>query len=186
MGYGATFYLAFLACFLFFCSIHLLITPLPLYIEKIGGGPADVGLAGATFAIVSLIIRPYVGRLVDTRGRKMTLLIGAAIFTIGPLSYVATGSLPAFQVARMFHGIGIAAFTSAYYTLVADVTPPSRWGAAMGLAGVAPSLSMMIASPLGRSLLEHTSFNLVFVLAGATGCCSRADAQGGHASGGGT
>jgi len=171
-GYSPTFYLAFLSCFLFFASIHLLITPLPLYIEAIGGGPADVGLAGTTFAIMALIIRPYIGRLVDTRGRKITLLIGTAIFTIGPLSYIATGSLPAFQVARMFHGIGIAAFTSGYYTLVADVTPPSRWGAAMGLAGVAPSLSMIIATPLGTGLLAHTSFNLVFALAGLTGLAS--------------
>jgi MFS family permease len=168
-GYGPTFYLGFLSCFLFFFSIHLLITPLPLYIEEIGGGPADVGLAGTTFAVVALIIRPYMGRLVDTRGRKIALLIGTAIFTVGPLSYIATGSLPVFQVARMFHGIGIAAFTSAYYTLIADVTPPSRWGAALGLAGIAPSLSMIIASPLGTSLLEHTSFGFVFALAGVTG-----------------
>jgi MFS family permease len=168
-GYGPTFYLAFLSCFLFFSSMHLLITPLPLYIEQMGGSPADVGLAGATFALVALIIRPYMGRLVDTRGRKIALLIGAAIFTIGPLSYIATGSLPVFQVARMFHGIGIAAFTSGYYTLIADVTPPSRWGAALGLAGIAPSLSMIIASPLGTGLLAHTSYTLVFALAGATG-----------------
>ena len=172
MGYGPTFYLAFLSCFLFFSSMHLLITPLPLYIEEIGGSPADVGLAGTTFAIVALIIRPYMGRLVDTRGRKIALLIGTAIFTIGPLSYIATDSLPVFQAARMFHGIGIAAFTSAYYTLIADVTPPSRWGAAMGLAGIAPSLSMIIASPLGTSLLAHTSFTLVFALAGAMGLAS--------------
>jgi MFS family permease len=168
-GYGPTFYLAFLSCFLFFSSMHLLITPLPLYIEQMGGSPADVGLAGATFALVALIIRPYMGRLVDTRGRKIALLIGTAIFTIGPLSYIATGSLPVFQVARMFHGIGIAAFTSGYYTLIADVTPPSRWGAALGLAGIAPSLSMIIASPLGTGLLAHTSYTLVFALAGATG-----------------
>jgi len=172
MGYGPTFYLAFVACVLFFSSIHLLITPLPLYIEEIGGGPADVGVAGTTFAIAALILRPYMGRLVDTRGRKIALLIGTAIFTIGPLSYIATGSLPVFQVARMFHGIGIAAFTSAYYTLIADVTPPSRWGAALGLAGIAPSLSMIIASPLGTSLLEHTSFAVVFALAGVTGLAS--------------
>jgi len=171
-GYSPAFYLAFLSCLLFFSSIHLLITPLPLYIDAMGGGPADVGLAGTTFAIMALIIRPYIGRLVDTRGRKITMLIGTAIFAIGPLSYIATSSLPAFQVARMFHGIGIAAFTSGYYTLVADVTPPSRWGAAMGLAGIAPSLSMIIATPLGTSLLAHTSFNLVFALAGLIGLAS--------------
>jgi MFS family permease len=171
-GYGPTFYLGFLSCLLFFSSMHLLITPLPLYIESIGGGPTDVGLAGATFALVALIIRPYVGRLVDTKGRKIALLIGAAIYTIGPLLYLFTDSLALFQAARMFHGIGIAAFTSAYYALIADVTPPSRWGEALGLAGSAPFLSMIIASPLGTGLLEHTSFDIVFILAAVLGLAS--------------
>jgi MFS family permease len=165
-GYSPTFYLAFLASLLFFSSLHLLITPLPMYIEALGGGPVQVGLAGTSFAIAALVLRPYMGRLVDTQGRKRALLIGAAIFTIGPLSYTVATSLPAFQVARMFHGIGISAFTSAYYVLIADVTPPSRWGSALGLAGIAPSVSMIIASPMGTLLLEHTSYTLVFIVAG--------------------
>jgi MFS family permease len=172
LGYGPTFYLGFVSCLFFFSSMHLLITPLPLYIESIGGGPADVGLAGATFAIVALIVRPYVGRLVDREGRKIGLLIGTAVFAVGPLLYLAAGSLALFQAARMFHGIGIAAFTTAYFALVADVTPPSRWGEAFGLAGSAPFLSMMIASPVGTTLLQHTSFHLVFALAAVLGLAS--------------
>jgi MFS family permease len=172
LGYGPTFYLGFVSCLFFFSSMHLLITPLPLYIESIGGGPADVGLAGATFAIVALIVRPYVGRLVDREGRKIGLLIGTAVFAVGPLLYLAAGSLALFQAARMFHGIGIAAFTTAYFALVADVTPPSRWGEAFGLAGSAPFVSMMIASPVGTSLLQHTSFHLVFALAAVLGLAS--------------
>jgi len=163
-GHGPTFYLAFLASFLFFSSYHLLITPLPLFVESMGGSATDVGLAGTTFAIAALVTRPYMGRLVDTRGRKAALLLGAAVFTLGPLAYVLVGSLLTFQVARMFHGIGMSAFTSAYLTLVADVTPPSRWGSALGLAGVAPSLSIILATPLGTVLLDHTSFTVVFLV----------------------
>ena len=35
-GYSLTFCLAFIATFLFFSSMQLLITPLPLYIQEIG------------------------------------------------------------------------------------------------------------------------------------------------------
>jgi MFS family permease len=163
--YSPTFYLAFLACFLFFSSLNLLITPLPIYIEKIGGGPIEVGLAGTTFAISAIVLRPLMGRLIDARGSKLALIIGGVIFTIGPLSYILATTLPVFHLARAFHGIGIAAFTAAYYVLVADITPPTRWGEALGLAGIAPSFSMILATPAGTVLLEHTSHRLVFVLA---------------------
>jgi MFS family permease len=171
-GYSPTFYLAFLSCLLFFSSAHLLITPLPLYIQSLGGGATQVGLAQMTFAVSSLVLRPYVGRLVDTRGRKLVLLIGTAIFTLGPLCYTQTTTIPALHLARMFHGIGIAAFTTAYATLVADVTPPSRWGAALGLSGIAPPLAIVLASPAGTSLLAHTSFRVVFLVSSLTALAS--------------
>jgi MFS family permease len=167
-GYSPTFYLAFLACFLFFSSAHLLITPLPLYIQELGGSAAQVGLAQTAFAISAIVLRPYIGRLVDLRGRKPALLVGMAIFALGPLCYTQVSTIPSLQVARMFHGIGIAAFTSGYYTLIADVTPPSRWGAALGLGGIAPFLAMIPASPAGASLLQHSGFTVVFLTAGLT------------------
>jgi MFS family permease len=171
-GYSPTFYLAFLSCFLFFSSLHLLITPLPTYIEALGGGPVQVGLAGTSFAISALILRPFMGRLADTRGRKISLLIGTAVFTVGPLCYAVTTTLPAFDLARAFHGIGIAAFSTAYFALIADVTPPARWGEALGLAGIAASLSVVFASPVGTALLEHTSHRLVFLASSLTALAS--------------
>lgn len=166
--YPLTFYLAFLANFLFFSSMHLLITPLPLYIEELGGGPQEVGLAMGSFAITAIITRPYMGHLVDTWGRKPTLLVGAVMFILGPLSYTLAHSVSLLLLARMFHGIVIAAFTTAYYALIADVTPPSRWGEALGVAGVAPSASLILASPLGTSLTGRVSFPLIFVCAALT------------------
>jgi MFS family permease len=168
-GYSPSFYLAFLACFLFFSSVHLIITPLPLYIQQMGGGATQVGLAQTSFAISSLIVRPYMGRLTDTRGRKPALLLGATVFVLAPLCYTQVRTLPALHLARLFHGIGIAAFTTAFYTLLADITPPSRWGAAMGLGGIAPSFAMVLASPAGTTLLQHTSFTVVFLAASLIG-----------------
>lgn len=171
-GYSPTFYLAFLSNFLFFSSIHLLIIPLPLYIEHIGGGATEVGLAMASFALAAIVARPYMGRLADTWGRKPILLIGASAFVLGPLSYILARSVPALLVARMFHGVGIAAFTTAYFALIADVTPRPQWGEAIGLAGIAPSVSMILASPLGTGLIERVSFPFLFVCASLTALCS--------------
>ncbi len=98
-GYPVSFYLAFLAAFLFFSSMHLLIAPLPLYIEQIGGGPAAVGLATGSFSIAAIISRPYMGRLVDTWGRKPTIVLGALMFVIAPLAYILARSVPLLLIA---------------------------------------------------------------------------------------
>jgi len=173
-GYPLDFYLAFLANFLFFSSMHLLITPLPLYIQELGGGAPQVGLAMTSFALAAIVTRPYMGRLVDSWGRKPVMLIGSTLFVLGPLSYTLAHSVPALLAARMFHGVGIAAFTTAYFALVVDVTPRSRWGEALGVAGTAPSVSMILASPVGTTLTHRLSFPAIFVAAGLTALLSLA------------
>jgi MFS family permease len=167
-GYSVAFYVAFLSSFLLSSSSSLLITPLPLFVEQLRGGPAEVGLAGTVLALSSIAFRPYMGRLADTRGRKATLLIGTGMSVLAPLGYAASPSIPVFLAARALQGIGIAAYTSAFGAFIADVTPPSRWGEALGLAGTAMALSTMIAAPIGGGLMAHLTLRVIFLIAALT------------------
>ena len=167
-GYSLSFYLALLSSFLFFSSAYFLITPVPLYIEHLGGGPAEVGLSSTVLAVSAIALRPYMGRLSDTRGRRVTLLIGTGMFILAPLGYAVSHSIPLFLVARGLQGVGVAAYTSAYGAFIADMTPQPRWGEALGLAGIAPALSIMIASPIGFSLVGLVTFRAIFLIAAVT------------------
>jgi predicted MFS family arabinose efflux permease len=158
--------------FLFFFSMHLLITPLPLYVKEVGGGDREIGLVMGMFALTAVLSRPLVGRLVDTWGRKPVMMIGSAIFILGPLFYTLARSVSLLLLARMFHGMGIAAFTTAYSTLVADLVLPPRRGEALGLAGVAPPLSIMLASPLGGALLPRLDFSFLFIISAVVAALS--------------
>jgi len=173
-GFSLTFYLAFVSSFLVFSSTNILITPLPLYIESIGGGPVEVGLSSTAFALAALALRPFMGRLTDTRGRKITMLIGAVLFVLAPVAYAVSRSTAVLLIARVLPGMGIAAYTTAFGALVADVTPQERWGEALSIAGMAPALSIMLGSPIGAALLDHTSFQTVFLLSGAMAAASLA------------
>jgi len=158
--------------FLFFFSMHLLTTPLPLYVKEVGGAPSHIGAVIGMFALTAVLSRPLVGRLVDRWGRKPVMLMGSAIFILGPLFYTLARSLPSLFLARMFHGVGIAAFTTAYSTLVADLVPPPRRGEALGLAGAAPHLSIMLAPPLGDALLPRLDFSLLFLVSAVVAALS--------------
>lgn len=150
--------------FLFFVSMHLLAIPLPLYVERVGGGPPQVGLVMGTFAAAAILARPYVGRLVDRLGGKPSLLFGSLIFTIGPLLYMVSRSVPALLVARFLHGFSISATSTAFIVIITALAPPGRRGEAIGLSAAAMPVALMIAPAIGASLLESWGFVPLFIL----------------------
>lgn len=171
-SYPLSFYLIMASTFLFFFSLHLLITPLPLYIKEVGGQPAQIGLVMGANALTAVLSRPLVGRLVDRWGRKPVMIVGSAIFIAVPLLYALARSISSLFLARIFHGMGIAAFTTAYATLASELVPPPRRGEALGLVGVAAPLSIMLAPPLGGALLPRLDFSLLFCLASSAAALS--------------
>ncbi len=150
--------------FLLFASMHLLMVPLPLYVERVGGDPSQVGLVMGIFAVAAILARPHVGRLVDRLGGKPSLLLGSLIFTIGPLLYTVSHSVPALLVARFLHGFGISATSTAYIIIIAALAPAGRRGEAIGLSAAAMPVALMTAPAIGASLLKSKGFVTIFVL----------------------
>jgi MFS family permease len=147
--YPASFYLVLAANFFFFASFQWTFVTLPGYIQAIGGYAAQIGLAYGLSTFSAVLLRPGVGRLVDRWGRKQALLVGAALFTLEPILYTLTSSVWPFLAVRLLRGLGIAAFTTAYTALVADLAPPDRRGEALGLSGVTNNVGLLFAPALG-------------------------------------
>jgi MFS family permease len=160
--YPSSFYLAIAANLFFFAGFQWIFATLPGYVQEIGGDAAQIGLAFGLFSLSAVAARPAVGWLVDRWGRKPVLLLGATIFALAPALYALTRSPGSFQIVRVFHGIGIAAFTTAYTTFVADLAPPARRGEAIGLSGVTNNLGMLFAPALGVYVAATWGYALHF------------------------
>ena len=159
------FYLAVAANFFFFASFHWSYATLPGFVQHIGGDLVQVGLATGIFALSAVAARPVAGRLVDRWGRKPLLLAGALFFALAPACYALAGSVWPFMAVRLVHGIGIAAFTTAYTVLVADLAPPARRGAAIGLAGLTSNLGLFFMPVLGSMALARWGYAVHFLAA---------------------
>jgi len=165
--YPPSFYLAIAANFFFFAGFQWTFATLPGYIQELGGDATSIGLAFGLFSLSAVAVRPAVGWLVDHWGRKPVLLVGAAIFCLSPALYALTDSLWVFQVERVLHGVGIAAFTTAYTTLVGDLAPPARRGEAIGLSGVTNNLALLFMPVLGVYVVGAWGYAAHFWLAAA-------------------
>lgn len=170
--YRPSFYLAILANLFFFTGFQWTFVTLPGYVLAIGGDAAAIGLAFGLFSLSAVLARPGVGWLVDRWGRKPVMLLGALIFALAPILYVYTPQIGPFLIVRVFHGLGIAAFTTAYTALVADLALGGRQGEAIGLSGITNNLGMLFAPALGLTVVNTWGYPAHFWLAAALSAVS--------------
>ena len=171
--YTRQFLLLMAATFAFFASMYLLLASLPLYVvDVLGGDDLAVGLVTGAFAITAVLVRPVVGRLVDTWGRRPVLLLGGVVFGLLPLGYILARSIPALLALRLVHGLGIAAFTTAATTLVADLAAPEQRGQAMSVFGVASLTAMALGPSVGAEVMKAWGFEALFLTAAGLGLAS--------------
>jgi MFS family permease len=154
----------FLTALLFWTSITLLVPTLPAYIADIGGDKKDIGFVMGAFAIGLVVTRARLGKLSDQRGRKLVLRIGALVAAIAPLGYLAARTIPLLFVTRAFHGISMAAFTTAYSALVVDLSPFQYRGELIGYMSLAVPIGMAFGPALGSFLQESRGYETLFLV----------------------
>jgi MFS family permease len=156
----------------FFASFQWIYVTLPGYIQEIGGNAAQIGLAFGLATLSAIAVRPFLGSLADRWGRKVVLLIGAAIFCLVSALYTLADSIWPLLAVRLLLGVGIAAFTTAYTALVADLAPVARRGEAVGLSGVTNNLGMLFAPALGAAVQARWGYATHFWAAAAIAALS--------------
>ncbi len=152
----------FVALFVSICN-NMLNTALPLYIQDIGGDKSTAGMVMGVFTIAALVCRPLFGNLVDTKGRKIVLIVGISIFAISGLGLGMVTSILLILVLRAIQGIGISGFSTSSGTVVADVLPPKRLTEGVGLFGVSYNISTAIGPSIALVLISSFGYLSVFI-----------------------
>jgi MFS family permease len=159
----------FTAGLLFWSSMSSLLPTLPLYIDDVGASKQEIGIVMGSFAIGLLLSRPTLGRLADERGRKIVLLIGTIVAAIAPFGYLATQSIGLLILVRIFHGISVAAFTTGYSALIADLAPAETRGEIIGYMTLATPLGLAIGPALGGYLEATSGYGILFLFSAELG-----------------
>ncbi|MEB3219176.1 MAG: MFS transporter [Nostocales cyanobacterium 94392] len=160
----------FAAGLLFWASLASLLPTLPLYIEDIGATKQQIGVVMGSFAIGLLTLRPFLGQIADQRGRKIVLIIGILSAAIAPIGYNFVESIPLLMVIRAFHGISIAAFSTGFLALVADIAPVENRGELIGYMSLVNPLGLAIGPALGGYLMEAAGYTSLFILSAVLAC----------------
>ena len=159
----------FTAGLLFWSSLTALLPTLPLYVEELGASEQQIGFVMGCFAIGLLLFRSVLGRLADEHSRIIVLIIGMSVVASAPLGYLVVKSIPLLMVIRAFHGISLAAFTTGYSALVADIAPPHKRGEVIGYMSLVNPLGLAIGPALGGFLQAYAGYTPLFLLSSGLG-----------------
>ena len=150
-------------------SLYLFSAALPLYLFRFRGySLGQVGVLVGLASVVQIIGTLAAGPLVDRRGARLAMRLGAACYVVAAVLFLTSAGLPAIVLARVLHGIGIALVLPAVFSVVPALVIGRFQGTALGAVGAVNNVALAVSPPLGLLLLAHSSAAL-FLTALATG-----------------
>ena len=163
------FLLVTFSTFAYFLTVGAILPILPRYVEgPLGEGSVAVGLATGAFALTAVMLRPFIGRVSDRRGRAVLIIAGGLSVGLSVAAYSATSSLVPLIILRLVTGLGEAAFYVGVASVVNDLAPEARRGEALSYFSLALFGGLALGPVVGESLLEATGFHSVWLAAGAS------------------
>ena len=136
-------------------SFYLFSAALPLYLNRFRGYslPA-VGVLIGLASVVQVLATLFTGPLVDRRGARLAIRLGAASYLLASVLFLTSSWLPAMVLARVLQGIGIALVLPSVFSVVPALAPPNLRGTALGFVGAFNNVALAAGPPLGLLLLR--------------------------------
>lgn len=163
------FLLIFLANFFIFMGFQMTLPTIPLFVEHLGGNDQLIGFVVGIFTFSSLLVRPFVGKMLETKGRGIIYLTGLAIFVLSVGSFGFASGMALLFFMRIIQGVGWGFSTTASGTIATDLIPPSRRGEGMGFFGLSGNVALAMGPTLGLALAAAISFKQLFLISAALG-----------------
>lgn len=163
------FMLVLLSNFFVFLGFQMTLPTIPLFVEKLGGNDQLIGIVVGIFTFSALLLRPYAGHALETRGRRFVYLIGLGVFVLSVGSFGFVNSLLFLFMLRVVQGFGWGFSTTASGTIATDLIPAKRRGEGMGYYGLSGNIALAFGPTLGLALTGIISFKQLFLLSAALG-----------------
>ncbi len=147
-----------------FLSFHSFLPTFPFFVIHLGGDAMTIGIATALFSIAAIVSRPFAGWLIDTKGRKLILILGLIGIALVPMGYIVSSGIALAVILRGLHG-GFHAFCSnSAATWATDVIPKERIGEGLGMYGLSTAISTAVAPALGLIIMHAVGFDSLFIV----------------------
>ncbi|MGG1688989.1 MFS transporter [Heyndrickxia ginsengihumi] len=153
-----------LANFFVFLGFQMTLPTIPLFVKHLGGTDQLIGFVVGIFTFSALLLRPFAGHALESKGRKIVYLFGLLIFVLSVGSYSIAPSILFLFLMRIIQGIGWGFSTTAAGTIATDIIPASKRGEGLGYYGLSGNLALAFGPSLGLFLSNAIPFHILFLI----------------------
>ena len=126
----------------------------PAFVQDIGIAYNNTTWTALAQAMSTAAFAPILGKVGDVIGRRKTLLLGIAVFTLGNLLSALANSLVFMLAARFIVGVGTAAIAPVILAYIATEFPPSKVAQGFSLYMLLSSASVIIGPTIGGLIVS--------------------------------
>jgi MFS family permease len=158
------FILGFFAQFIFAMALFALVPTLPIYLSKLESKDTEIGVLIGIFSVSSLILRPFVGRSLLKLPERNFMIAGALLFGTTSVALLLAPPFWPFLIVRVFQGIGYAFFSTAAFTLIANISPEAHRGQSVSYFFLGYNIALALGPLLGMFLINQFNFTILFLV----------------------
>ena len=126
----------------------------PAFVQDIGIAYNNTTWTAVAQAMSTAACAPILGKVGDVIGRKKTLLLGIAVFTLGNVLSALANSLVFMMAARFIVGIGTAAMGPVILAYIATEFPQDKIAKGFSLYMLLSSASVIIGPTIGGLIVS--------------------------------
>jgi DHA1 family multidrug resistance protein-like MFS transporter len=140
---------------------------LPLFFEQFGITKSENGILISVGTLAGIVSGLAAGKLSDSHGRKIFLVIGTVLYSLVFFMFVLMGhDFNTLFVLRFVEGFGFYIVPVIITAMAADIFPPSERGKAMGLYSLSFGIGGLIGPLITPLLVRGNDFSTYFIFSG--------------------
>ena len=133
----------------------------PAFVKDIGLDYNNTTWTALAMSISTAAFAPILGRLSDTIGRRVTLLLGILIFILGNVMTALSQSLVFMLAARFVVGIGSAAIAPAVIAYIVGEFPSDKISGGFSLYMLISSAAVIFGPTLGGLVINNWGWRVM-------------------------
>ena len=151
-----------LGFFMILLDLTIVNVAIPSIIDSLHAGLDEILWVLNAYILAYAVLLITAGRLGDMFGAKRLFLIGLAVFTLASIACSLAQSPGQLIFARVIQGVGGAILTPQTLSIITNIFPPARRGAAFGIWGAVAGVASVTGPTLGGFLVTNYSWQAVF------------------------
>jgi MFS family permease len=140
---------------------------LPLYIQRVGGSPVDIGFVKSASALAGLFLYPLGGYIADKQGRVRLVSIATIVYAFSFIPFAYAPNWQTLAFASFFQNL-VLFYAPILTVLQADSMPAGKRGQGFAVALSIPSALGVISPFIGGYLVDHMgilpAMNLIYLV----------------------